>query len=175
MSLLRLQTARLTLLAQTAEMAHAELEDRSALPALLGAAVPADWPPPLNDRDSMAWAARFIAEHPNDPGWGMWYFIANDSEPPQAVGVGGYTGLPIDGTCELGYSVMAEHQRRGYASEAVSALVERAFASVGVRSVIAHTLPDLTPSIRVLEKCGFSFDGPGQEPGTVRYRLMRAT
>ena len=106
MSSLRLQTERLTLLAQTAGMAHAELEDRAALPALLGAEVPADWPPPLNDRDSMAWAARFIAEHPDNPGWGMWYFIAHDSDPPRAIGVGGYKGPPVDGICEIGYSVM---------------------------------------------------------------------
>jgi len=164
----------MTLLAQTAEMARAELEDRSVLPALLGADVPAGWPPPLNDHDSMAWAARFIAEHPDQPGWGMWYFIASDGARPIAIGAGGYTGLPAGGACEIGYSVMPEHQGRGYASEAVRALVARALASDGVVDVIAHTMPDLTPSIRVLEKCGFVFGGPGNEPGTVRYRFVRA-
>jgi [ribosomal protein S5]-alanine N-acetyltransferase len=175
LSSLRLQTERLTLLAQTAGMAHAELEDRAALPALLGAEVPADWPPPLNDRDSMAWAARFIAEHPDNPGWGMWYFITNNVDRPQAVGVGGYKGPPVDGACEIGYSVMAAHQRHGYASEAVRALVQRAFTHAGARSVIAHTLPELTPSIGVLQKCGFTCEGPGEEAGTIRFRLSRAT
>jgi ribosomal-protein-alanine N-acetyltransferase len=175
LSSLRLQSRRLTLLAQTAEVAQAELEDRAALPALLGAEVPADWPPPLNDRDSMAWAARFIAEHPDNPGWGMWYFITNDFARPQAIGVGGYKGPPIDGTCEIGYSVMAAHQRRGYASEAVRALVQRAFNHADVQSILAHTLPELTPSIGVLRKCGFTCEGPGEEAGTIRYRLSRAT
>lgn len=42
--------------------------------------------------------------------------------------------------------------------------------------VIAHTLPDLRPSIRVMEKCGFVFAGHGPlEDGieTVRYELTR--
>ena len=169
--MLQIQTARLTLRAQTAEIAEAELENPAALPELLGAAVPADWPPPLNDRGSFEWAARFIAEHPDDPGWGMWYFIADAT----VVGVGGYTGVPNGGICELGYSVVPEHQRRGYATEAVRGMIDRAFADVRVCRVIAHTFPDLTPSIRVLEKCGFVPDGPGAEPGTVRYRLNRAT
>jgi hypothetical protein len=39
LSSLVLRTARLTLFAQTAEIARAELEDRAALPGLLGAAI----------------------------------------------------------------------------------------------------------------------------------------
>jgi RimJ/RimL family protein N-acetyltransferase len=35
--------------------------------------------------------------------------------------------------------------------------------------VILETLPDLTPSIGVLEKCGFRFIGEGSESGVVRY------
>jgi RimJ/RimL family protein N-acetyltransferase len=156
-------------------MAQAELENLAALGGLLGAVVPANWPPPLNDRDSMAWAARFIAEHPENPGWGMWYFILSELNSPQAIGVGGYKGPPIEGVCEIGYSVMTDYQRRGYASEAVRALVARAFDSKGVQSVIAHTLPELAPSIRVLEKCGFTCEGAGDEPGTIRFRLSRPT
>lgn len=45
-----------------------------------------------------------------------------------------------------------------------------AFSRQEVRAVIVHTLPDLTPSIRVLEKCGFLFVGKGPpEEGTIRH------
>jgi hypothetical protein len=43
-----------------------------------------------------------------------------------------------------------------------------------VRVVVAHTLPELTPSIRVLEECGFVLGGDGPaEDGmrTMRYEV----
>ena len=36
---------------------------------------------------------------------------------------------------------------------------------------MAETLPELTASIRVLEKNGFRFAGPGSEDGVIRYEL----
>jgi RimJ/RimL family protein N-acetyltransferase len=41
---------------------------------------------------------------------------------------------------------------------------------------VAHTFPELTPSIRVMEKCGMVFAGHGPvEDGmqTIRYELTR--
>jgi RimJ/RimL family protein N-acetyltransferase len=40
--------------------------------------------------------------------------------------------------------------------------------------VIAETLPELTPSIGVLGKCGFHLIGEGSEPGVIRFELTRA-
>jgi RimJ/RimL family protein N-acetyltransferase len=39
--------------------------------------------------------------------------------------------------------------------------------------VTAETLPELTPSIGVLLKCGFRLEGEGSEPGVIRYQLTR--
>jgi [ribosomal protein S5]-alanine N-acetyltransferase len=75
----------------------------------------------------------------------------------------------------VGYGVVRDHQRRGYASETVRGLVGHAFALPEVHRVIAETLPELTPSIGVLEKCGFRFIGEGSEPGVIRYELSRTT
>ena len=79
-----------------------------------------------------------------------------------------------DGTVEIGYGVVAEHQRRGYATETVRAFLAHAFVSPKVRRVIAETYPHLAPSIGVLEKCGFTFIGDGSEPGVIRYEIERA-
>ena len=67
-------------------------------------------------------------------------------------------------------------QGRGAAgsSEAVRGLLGRAFADPVVRTVIAETLPELTPSIGVLAKCGFHLIGEGSEPGVIRFELTRA-
>ncbi|HJX83280.1 MAG TPA: GNAT family protein [Candidatus Angelobacter sp.] len=78
-----------------------------------------------------------------------------------------------DGTAEVGYSIVPEFQRQGYAPEATKALIAWAFGHPQVTRVIAHTLPELQPSIRVMEKNGFTFTGAGEEPGTIRYDLTR--
>jgi RimJ/RimL family protein N-acetyltransferase len=70
--------------------------------------------------------------------------------------------------------VAAEHQRRGYASEAVRALIERAFADGRVNVVVATTYPTLEPSIGVLLKAGFVFVGSHPETGIVRYEIRRS-
>jgi RimJ/RimL family protein N-acetyltransferase len=90
------------------------------------------------------------------------------------VGGAGFKGSPRDGVVEIGYSMLEAHQGHGYCTEAVRALIGWAFGHPEVRLVIAHTLPELRPSIRVMEKCGFVFTGQGPgEDGmqTVRYEL----
>jgi RimJ/RimL family protein N-acetyltransferase len=90
------------------------------------------------------------------------------------IGSAGYKGPPgKDGTVEVGYGIVSDHQRRGYASEAVRGLVKRAFELPGVRRVIAETYPELVPSIGVLRRCGFELTGDGSEPGVIRFELTR--
>ena len=90
------------------------------------------------------------------------------------IGSAGYKGPPTqDGTVEIGYDIVSDHRRRGYASESVRALVSRAFEQPRVRRVIAETLPELIGSIGVLRKCGFEPVGEGSEPGVIRFELTR--
>ncbi len=80
----------------------------------------------------------------------------------------------FDGTVEIGYSVLTEAQGLGYATEAVQGLVSWAFEHPEVLRVIAETLPELTPSIRVLEKSGFVSVAEGSEEGLIRFELSRS-
>jgi len=172
--MLTIATHRLTLVATTLDMARAELRDARRLGALLGAEVPASWPPPLNDANTVRWTIEFLETHREGVGWGPWYFLSRATGPRVLIGVGGFTGLPdADGTVEVGYSVLEENRRSGFATEAVGALVEWAFAHPRVTRVVGRTLPELAPSIRVLEKCGFRFAGPGTEPGSILYERTR--
>jgi RimJ/RimL family protein N-acetyltransferase len=94
------------------------------------------------------------------------------------IGIAGYKGPALDdGSVEIGYSVLPAFQRRGLATEAVLGLVDRAFESESVERVLAHTLPHLEPSIGVLCKAGFSFEGEVTEEGqtVVRYARERGT
>jgi ribosomal-protein-alanine N-acetyltransferase len=62
-------------------------------------------------------------------GWYGWYAINIDpvSGERSLIGSGGYFGPPdSNGMVEIGYSVLPEWQRRGYAKEIVNALVSHA-------------------------------------------------
>jgi ribosomal-protein-alanine N-acetyltransferase len=91
------------------------------------------------------------------------------------IGSAGYKGAPSpDGTVEVGYGIVRDQRRRGYASETVRGLLAHAFALPAVSRVIAETLPELEGSIGVLRKCGFRLIGDGCEPGVIRFELTRA-
>jgi RimJ/RimL family protein N-acetyltransferase len=109
-------------------------------------------------------------------GWYGWYAVrAADLEgPPALVGAGGYFGPPdAEGTVEVGYSVLPEFQRLGYATEMVQALVKHAFTFPNIERVIAHTTEANPASISVLLRCGFHAEGTGPEPGTLRFANPR--
>ena len=66
-----------------------------------------------------------------------------------------FKGLQEDGIAEIGYGILEEYQRQGFAAEAVNAAVMWALQQSGVTRVEAETEPDNQASQRVLEKCGF--------------------
>jgi RimJ/RimL family protein N-acetyltransferase len=172
----RLRTPRLDLVAATVEHLRGEAAGPGALGRALGAWVPAGWPPPLYDEDAREWMLRQLLANPGLGGFGLWYLLlrAEGSAPPILIGTAGFKGLPSpDGTVEVGYGILEEHQRQGYATETVTALVEWAFTRPRVRRVIAETLPELRASIRVLEKSGFRYVGPGSEEGVIRFERAR--
>jgi len=173
----KIRTERLELIPGTIELLSAELEGLGVFRHKLGVDVPATWPPDLYDRPAVEFMLNYLTENPDADGWGPWYLVLRSGEgnPETLVGTCGYKGKPSpDGTVEIGYSVLAEYQRKGYATEAARALVDRAFSHPKVVRVIAATYPELLPSIRVLEKIGFVLTGAGSEPGVIRFELSRA-
>jgi ribosomal-protein-alanine N-acetyltransferase len=71
----------------------------------------------------------------------------------------GATGLSFDatGAATTGYVLATDAWGRGYATEALRAMVDLA-RSLGLPSLTAYCHPDHAPSIRVLERCGFRWD-----------------
>ena len=171
----RIVTDRLILVASNAILAHAEINNRAEFASILNAEIPADWPPPLNDDDSMNWNLNFAMKNPFLEGWAMWYILLKkDDDRLEAIGNCGFKGIPdINGAVEVGYSIMESHHRKGYATEAVNALIDWAFGHEDVKKIIAHTLPDLIASQAVLKKCGFKFVGEGLEEGAIMYELLK--
>ena len=79
----RLVTDRLELVAATGELVAAEIADLHRFAGLLGVPTPGDWPPPLNDADSMAFTRDRLAEGPGQAGWWCWYLLLR----PEAGGL----------------------------------------------------------------------------------------
>jgi len=156
-----LRTARLTLVPATAALARAETEDRPAFAALLGADVPNAWPPETL-ADALPFLLQQLEAGPDRIGWITWYGVANPDggQSLTLVASGGFFGPPQEGSVEnsveIGYSVLPEFQRRGYATEMVMGLTEWALAQPSVRRVVANVASDNTPSLRLLRRIGFS-------------------
>ena len=170
-----IRTERLELTPATLDLLTAALEGAASLGAGLGAIVPPSWPPEFLDPPALEFTRDRLVEAPDDGDWWMHFIVLPAAAGERVlVGTAGYKGPPADGTVEVGYGIVTDHRRRGYASEAVRGLVARAFGMPEVRRVIAETLPELTPSIGVLRKCGFELIGEGSEPGVICFQLTRA-
>ena len=173
-----LRTSRLDLVGCTVDLLRAEGDDRGHFAQLLDARVPDEWPPDLYDDSARLWSLGQVESDSEVEGWLTYYVVVRSVDglgERELVGIVGYKGLPtIDGTVEVGYSLMAAHRRLGYASEAVAALVERSFAFPQVLRVAAETFPDLTASILVLERNGFTVVGEGSDEGSIRFELARS-
>jgi RimJ/RimL family protein N-acetyltransferase len=169
-------TARLELVPATPELTRAALDDVPALGAALRASVPSTWPPELLDAPPLRYTLERLAEGPEQAGWWL-HFIVLTAGPNgrTLIGSAGYKGPPSeDGTVEIGYGIVSDQRRRGYASEAAAGLLDRAFAMPSVHRVIAETYPELVGSIGVLGRCGFHPIDGGSEPGVIRFEITRA-
>ncbi len=76
-----------------------------------------------------------------------------------------FKGLDATGVAEIGYGISDEYQNKGYATEAVNAVLSWAFRNPNVTAVEAETDPENIASQRVLEKCGFKPNGQMGEEG----------
>ena len=162
-----LPTARLILIGADEELLRAELDGKGALAGAIDCAVPPAWPPEHHDRGVIEWVLKSLDVLAPESPWRFFYVVLQ--KPRTVIGTCGFKGAPDErGYVEVGYSVLEEFRRLGFASEAVMALMTVAFET-GASEVAAETFPSLLPSLRVMEKCGMTKVGEGTEVGTVRY------
>lgn len=171
-----IETSRLLLVPATLASLQAELRGPTELASVIRMEVSEEWPPELYDPDPIEFTIKRLEAAPQEALWWLYYFVrkATEGHAEGVIGCGGYKGPPTgDGTVEIGYSVVPQHRRAGYATEAAQGLIRHAFRHAAVQRVIAETLPGLVASIGVLEKCGFHCVGDGAEPGVIRYEFLR--
>lgn len=164
---LLIRTARLRLVGADAALARAAAEGPGPLGEMLGARVPASWPPE-DLVDALGFVAAHLEREPAAEEWPPLWFILVDA--PMAadrllVGAVGFKWPPReDGAVEIGYGVVPDAEGRGYTTEAVGGLVRWAFSHAGVERVLAHTFERHLGSRAVLRKNGFVLAGAGTEP-----------
>ena len=91
-------------------------------------------------------------------GW-LNYFVIHRME-KTLIGDCGFLGKPDENkTVEIGYSIIPQYRKMGFATEMVSSIINWAFSTKQVDRIIAHTVEENIPSIKVLEKLGFKLIG----------------
>lgn len=109
MSTNELRSARLRLVAATAESLAADLAGPATLGQHFGVAEPVGWPPEFYDEAAVRYTITML-EQPANHGWSSFYLIADTG----LVGIVGYKGPPdASGTVELGYGLIASARGKG--------------------------------------------------------------
>ena len=65
-------------------------------------------------------------------------------------------------TATMGYWIGSPYVRQGFMSEAIVGLVNYAFGALDISRIESACLPENTPSRKLLEKCGFKYEGVAQ-------------
>lgn len=84
--------------------------------------------------------------------YGLPCFVMFELNSGEFVGRGGFG--PIDGKIEVGYLLHKKYWGNGYATEALSALLQWAKQNIKAEHIIALTPLEHMASIRVMQKCG---------------------
>ena len=102
-----------------------------------------------------------------DHGYSMW--LVERRSDGEALGMTGLVRRPFLDGPDLGYALLPRGRGRGVATEAALAVRDLSRDGFGHERLLAITALDNPPSVRVLEKLGFSevgttrFDGDGEE------------
>ena len=153
----RLETKRLWLRWPRACDAPA-IKSFASLPetARMTAAIPHPYPP--GEAERFIFSAR--ADNANGEALVLAITQKNDARQGAAIGLVSAT-LSDAGELELGYVLAPWLWGKGYATEAVRALVEALFALTKAGRILANVRTENPASRRVLEKCGFAYVDSG--------------
>ena len=168
---LEIETDRLVLVAGTAALTKAALENRERFAAILGASLDPDWPTPIVD-GALTYFADTLAAEPDLAGWSIWYVLRKpDPGGARVIGSAGFDGRPDEGSVRVGFSIVEAHRGCGYATEVVNALIDWAFRHGAVRCW-SQTYPDNPAAVRVMKNSRMIF--AGEEEGLVIYERRLA-
>jgi RimJ/RimL family protein N-acetyltransferase len=118
--------------------------------------------------------ARGLRAFLSENGWGLWAVESLTSR-----GFLGFVGLarptfePFTACVEVGWRLARSAWGHGYATEAARAAVQFGFLNLGLREVVAFTVPSNTPSRRVMAKLGMVEAGDFLHPRVTEGHPLR--
>ena len=115
------------------------------------------WTAPFPSERARALVAEFAAADPDRPGWYQWAI-----ELVEARAHIGDLGVALHENllqAEIGFTLAPAYQNRGYAAEAVRAMLDHLFRVRGLHKVSAEADARNIASARLLERVGFVREG----------------
>jgi [ribosomal protein S5]-alanine N-acetyltransferase len=144
---MRLITKRMELRPLPAAAANVLPQGRKEAGRILEAGLHLDWP----QADLLDVLPIQASASLSDQRFGIWVMIERESG--SVVGDIGFIGPPSDvGSIEIGYSVVPDRRRRGYATEAARAIVDWALQESEVKVVVASCDNDNEPSMKAIRQ-----------------------
>jgi RimJ/RimL family protein N-acetyltransferase len=115
------------------------------------------WTAPVSLEQARAIVATLAAGDPDQPGW-FQYAIERTADRAHI----GEVGVDLHDNrrrAEIGFTLAPAYQHRGYAGEAVRAVLDHLFRVRGLHKVSAEVDARNAPSARLLERLGFTREG----------------
>ena len=172
----------MTILEITIETARLRLRslrdgDLSELVDLIGNWEVARWvssvPHPYRDSDGREWIAVVQQDHANSRPRRFAIALKETDRIIGGVGLDGSTGDESDEP-SLGYWLGQPYWGNGYASEAVAAIIDYGFRTLGMETIRAYTDPSNAASQKVLRHCGLIHVGEIELTMPTRHGARRA-
>lgn len=120
--------------------------------------------------DSLKAARRYLQQGPlnmyEKVGFGMFAVTLKHNHQP--VGLCGLVKRDALDDVDMGYALLAEFRRQGYAREAAVAILDYARDAHALARVAAITLPDNATSVALLEELGFVYSRAVNMPHEAR-------
>lgn len=126
--------------------------ERDKAAAILDARIADHWPDE-EDRWLLRLRSEQIQQQPDSALWLVRAIVRRADH--RMLGHIGFHGPPDKGMLEIGYTILEEHRRMGFASEAVRGLFEWAHTRHGIERFRASVAPDNYPSLELIKKFGF--------------------
>lgn len=83
-----------------------------------------------------------------------------DAADGKMIGTCGFSKIDLTNNLgQIGYVLNPEYHKRGYAPEAARAIIEFGFSKLGLNRVEAEFIKENTPSYKVMQKLGMTFEG----------------
>lgn len=172
-----IETERLDLIPMSVDFLRASLTcDRPAAERLLDATIPPDWP------EELRVLTRWLSQLETDPAVQPWLARAMVLRGPQRIMIGhlgfhtapgpDYLQVLSPGAVELGFCVFPSFQRRGFAREAVVALMAWARKAQPIPAFIVSIVSENTASQALASQLGFVRIGSARDDEDGREDLL---